>query len=63
MICCPGPVSSSEMTSENCDDVAEGQHVQVLQNAMNDWMKYTCINFRPATASDTHKIKFVDGDG
>ncbi|XP_070185169.1 zinc metalloproteinase nas-13-like isoform X4 [Littorina saxatilis] len=36
---------------------------RVLQSAMNDWMKYTCLNFRPATSSDRHKIKFVDGDG
>nr|KAG5714721.1 hypothetical protein BaRGS_000209 [Batillaria attramentaria] len=44
-------------------NVFKGKDKEVLDKAMGDWMKFTCIRFVPATSRDVNKIKFVNGDG
>ncbi|XP_076460788.1 zinc metalloproteinase nas-13-like [Babylonia areolata] len=43
--------------------VFEEHELREIHEAMQEWMRYTCIQFRPATRSSRNTLRFVDGDG
>ena len=34
-----------------------------INSAMDEWKRYTCIDFKPATSDSKYFIKYVDGQG
>ncbi|KAK7501427.1 hypothetical protein BaRGS_00007231 [Batillaria attramentaria] len=38
-------------------------HQGQIRAALQDWERYTCLQFRPATRSDRNKIRFQNGGG
>ncbi|KAL8617482.1 hypothetical protein ACOMHN_048120 [Nucella lapillus] len=43
--------------------VFEEDEIRILHEAMHEWMRNTCIQFRPASRYTRNKLRFVDGDG
>lgn len=44
------------------DNVFTAAEWQVIENAMQEWEKYTCLRFKPRT-TEVDYIKYVDGSG
>ncbi|XP_025106868.1 zinc metalloproteinase nas-13-like [Pomacea canaliculata] len=40
-----------------------GRGLQIIYDAMDYWMRFTCLSFIPATFNHKNKIRFIDGDG
>ena len=38
-------------------------HMDVINEAMNEWMAATCLIFRPKTAADQYYITYQDSTG